>query len=84
MKVQRHHYAPTLEQRVELKRHAAQMRGRIRAMRALRDITSGFSLAGVSAPQAVKAIDAFRAHGWSDSAAGELAGVRLDIGGPAL
>lgn len=42
-KIDPRHYVPTPAQRQELKAHAAGMRGRIRAMRALRDTLSGFT-----------------------------------------
>lgn len=54
MKIERHHYNPTVEQRAELKRHAAEMRGRVRAMRNLRDTASGYSHMNVGAQQSTR------------------------------
>ncbi len=77
-------YAPTAQQKAELKAHAAGMRGRIRAMRNLRDTVSGFNRLEVGDQQATRkaaaVADDFRALGWSDSAAGELAAIHLNGG----
>jgi hypothetical protein len=89
-KIDSSYYQPTDAQRIELKAHAAGMRGRIRAMRALRDTTSGFTRLQAGAEKAQA--EAFRAAPdtdegraflatFTDSGAGELLDVHADIHG---
>lgn len=66
------YYNPTPEQRAQLKAHAASMRGRIRAMRSLRDTTSGFNRSLVSDVER-STFDTALELGWSPEAAAEFA-----------
>lgn len=83
MNIDRHYYAPTPEQKAQLKIEAARLRGRTRAMRALRDTVSGFSrltVATVRGSDAVaKLADQYRELGWPDSHVAELAPLHAEL-----